>query len=628
MVQEELRSSYKRIVLSCVAALMTLAGCGGVSGDGIDTVRCSVPAETAIAGTTGTALVFTPDPIVDSGRSSLTPDELDLDGYRTTVELSNLSGRGVLEGKFVEVRNGLDCQERFSAYSEMNEFNYEHLEPGFQEAMSYYYGDAFRSSLAEAGAEYLLPERPVRIVAHCMRDDNAYYERYFDPHLGQVLERVCLGDSAISPGASYADDASVVVHELQHATTVHSYSTKEELNRFWYDEAGSLNEAVSDFVALSFLAPSVPNEFDPKLFSRWALATFIPDMLNTRGAHKCPTYDSRYPECGEYPAFSADRNGVSYVYPDGLGWPFANNFDGPGFVSSAFTDYRGQEEIHNAGMVLTGAIWDAYEGVKANQGGDEKTAYSLMIKATMKALALLPKPTLVSQSPVTFRGLIEVFVDVAPAVGFTSSDLAAASAAFTARGLLGGDALTPGWAEVGPGAKATPGVKILDNSNTLGAWFARMGARDPRIVTQGIDTGLNGVIDAGEVFAIWFDIANGSDRTAGGLQVTAISSDPDLEFLDSGFNIGAISSQMAQIRYGKVNGSSIVSALASSSSTFHVPTGATYFRTNPHFDRAWTTAFFMQARPGASPGKTVTLTLQIKPVNGSTESVSFPVTIN
>jgi hypothetical protein len=407
------RSRPRWISSACAAGLIAtaLAGCAKGSSDS-QGVNCAASSlEPNVATDTGTARVFSPDPILASGQDALSPTSLQLDSFAKGVTLERLGGHGVLEGKYVDVRNGLGCDGWFGAFDAQNAFAYPHSDARFQEAMSYYWGDQYRSSLDKAG--YLQPSLPVHVLAHCSKEDNAFFMRGKDSG-GNRVELVCLGDSVATPGASYADDATVTVHELQHATTTDTYSFSENLNSFWYDEAGSLNEAVSDFMALVFEEPLVSPTFDPRVFSRWALGTFIPHHAGTRGAHKCPAYDPTYPSCTGFPAFSATNNTISYVYPDGMGWPYANNFQGPGYARDAFSTYKGQEEIHNAGILLTGALWDVYEAIKANHSGNQAEAQSLSTKLVMESISHLPKPTSSSGSPVSYRGLATQLVTYAP----------------------------------------------------------------------------------------------------------------------------------------------------------------------------------------------------------------------
>ena len=104
-------------------------------------------------------------------------------------------------------------------------------------------------------------------------------------------------------------------------------------------------------------------------------------------------YDSRFPECDQYPNFKSpnEKNGfitaLSYVYPDGVGWPYSFNdkkadaddvepkvnqkdIDNKDLLLNAYTSFPAQEEIHNTGMVILGALWDAYEAIKSNHSGD------------------------------------------------------------------------------------------------------------------------------------------------------------------------------------------------------------------------------------------------------------------
>ena len=140
---------------------------------------------------TGHAKVFSPDPIISSGQSSLSPNSLKLDSFATPVTLNHLGGHGVLEGPYVDVRNGTSCREWFGAYDVNNSFVYPHSDPRFQETMAYHWGDQYRSKLAEYG--YVLTGAPVEIIAHCQAEDNAFFVRGRDS-TGQAFEIVCLGD--------------------------------------------------------------------------------------------------------------------------------------------------------------------------------------------------------------------------------------------------------------------------------------------------------------------------------------------------------------------------------------------------------------------------------------------------
>ena len=114
-------------------------------------------------------------------------------------------------------------------------------------------------------------------------------------------------------------------------------------------------------------------------------------------------------------------------------------------------------------------------------------------------------------------------------------------------------------------------MRIQDNPTILKTWLISMGS-DASVVTQGIATGLNEQMDSGEVVAVWFDLKNSSHVTAGGVQLTVTSQDPDVTFLDNSFNVGYLAPNQAQILYEKINGLDIVQALGS------IPSGNSYFK--------------------------------------------------
>jgi hypothetical protein len=617
--------SASQLALQLVSAGVLAAVFTGCAKEDVAAPGYCAPQQRPLNGAkTGVARVFMPDPIIGSGIATLAPTASNLDAHARAANLSNLLGTGVLAGKYADVRDGSVCGASYGAYDLDGQFSYSHSDARFQEAMTYYWSDKFRSELdglGYLGSSGSSAVRAVRILANCPVTENAFFVRTADEQ-GQPLDLVCLGHSTATPGARYADDAMVTVHELQHATTTGVYN--DHLKQFWYDEAGALNEAVSDFMALMQQQPLLGSQ-DPKLFSRWALGAFMPGRSSSRGAHRCPTYDPTYPACGGFPAFSADSNKISYVYPDGMGWPHANGFRGPGYASSAFSTYASQEEIHNASVLMTGALWDVYEGIRANHGGDAAAARALASKLVLEALKHLPRPY---TTPITFRALASQMSLYAATVGLTASDQASMTAALTERGLLGGPQVAAHWASVGPGnASVTPGMRILDNPPRLKGWLVDMfqTLEATALVPQGIETN-NGKLDPGELVAVWFDIQNGDATTAGGVTLTVTALDAYATFQEQA-NIGIVSSTQAQLMYGKINGTAVVSALSSSNPTYHVATGNTYFRTNPYFDRTYSHAFWVKVSPSAPSGATMRFQVQARPSNGATSTVIFSATI-
>ncbi len=577
-------------------------------------------------GSEGEGSAFNIDPIVSSGNISLSPLSSTIGSGASSVSLSNLSGQGILKGTFVDIRNYNDCLGDYGAYNEKNEFYYAHGEAGFQEVMCYHYGNRLRSFQKES---YAFTEiKALKIFAHCGTNDDAYYWRYKNS-AGAIEEEVCIGDSKLTPGASYADDAMVLMHEVQHASTVNAYSLVNSLNRYWYDEAGALNEGISDFMAMMFSEPTTLI-LDPRIFSRWALGTFFSDR-EARGAHRCPEYDADYPNCSAYQVGAAGFSAgspdtdvkVSYSYPDGLGWLYSLKSDfAPGYLKSYYTATI-QEIIHTSGVLISGTLWDLYEAIKENENGNSNAAQLKVSRLIHEALRHLPKPSWSILSPVTFMGFAQMLVDYAEIVGLTEADRTDLAQTLENRGLYNINTLPSGWASVGTGEMETAGISVIDNPTILKNWIGNFGANQ-NIVTQSSG---NYQLEAGDVAAIWFDIKNTSTLTAGGLHIKATSSSSDVTFLDYTYNAGAVSENEVQFFYSKINGTDIVNSLTSTDPAYNVPTSNSYFTTHPNYSYTWYTAVWIKVATGTTP-QVINLELEITPSNGATETVNFPLTIN
>lgn len=580
---------------------------------------CVTPLSAPTAGATGVGLVFDPDPMSASGLGTLPPTSSSIENYKKEVDLAYLGGYGVLEGQYVDVRNRLQCNDGFGVLDSKNNFKFNQSQSGFQEVMSYYHGTNFRKMLDDSG--YLKPAT-LKIVAHCMKEDNAYYVKGYAG--STLIEEVCLGDSVTTPQASYADDAQVTIHEIQHASTSNFYSQENYLNQFFYDEAGALNEAISDFMAMVATDAAVHPDLDHKVFSRWALGTFVPSSAGGRGTHHCPSYDPTYPLCDKYEAgfggFSAQDNRVSYSYPDGIGWPHDTHYSGPGYLRNIYLNFPYQEEIHNAAVAFSGVLWDAFFRVKDNYDKDSPAPAQVMTKAIHEALMVMPQPSLAAKiSPVTFRDLSQAIVDAAGVVA-KAEDQKVINDAFIQRGFLD-DKVTGSWASVGPGSAATPGLKVLDDPFTLKKWF---GSFLSSVVTQASS---NLRLSPGDAAALWFDIQNNDKRSVGGVTLTVKINSPHVEFLSENYNVGFASKTSSQIQYYKINGLGVVESLSSAQAAYHVPTANSYFKTNPYFASFLTTTVFVKVKSSAPVGAKVTFGVLVEPSNGDAEILNFETTI-
>ena len=558
-----------------------------------------------ITGTVGTGLTFDLDPMVSSKNQTLAPTSVNLGSYAASTPLEHLTGRGLLSGAYVDVVNGT-CGGQHGAFDSSNQFNFPYGDPRFPEVMGYAYGDRFRAALDDANV--LLPAHPVRVIATCNVKDNAYYSQALDS-ANNLVDFICLGTSSRVKGANFADDGEVTMHELEHATTTHAYSTTTDLNRLSYDEAGGINEGISDFMSLIFSEPLLPAGFDPKVFSRWALGSFF-SRPSFRGAHRCPTYDPSFPNCDSFrtdtSGFSGAQNHISFAYPDGMGWPYATTDSGPGIVKNEFLNFTAQEEIHNTATIASGTLFEIYEGLKSSHAGDPVAARKLASKLMVEAMMRLPKPTDANPEPVNYRTFGAALSTATVTLGFSADDQAAIGRTLTERGLIGAPNLESGWAGVGPGSSVNAGIRYIDVQPANGI-------RDEKF-------------KPGDKGAVWFDLKNLSALTAGGISLDVTIVGSGIRFLDGNYNYGYQSDSHANIYYGKVNGSAVVAALAASDPNYSVPTDTTYFRTNPNYDVYGTTTLWVEVLPTATPGP-ITFHVTATPANGPPATLDFPAKI-
>jgi hypothetical protein len=387
-------------------------------------------------------------------------------------------------------------------------------------------------------------------------------------------------------------------------------------------------------MTLMYLAPLVPTKagFDPKLFSGWALGKFGGSANNDRGAYKCPMYDPSWPTCESFPEFSSTGH-VSYVYPDGLGWPFAQANGGSPTSGQVFANFSNQEEIHNNAVIIEGALWDAYKNLEeANGSKDDQNpeVQNKMMRLVVKAIEDLPKPDSQNLSPVNFREFAASVVHVAKAMNLESNEVAAITEGLQTRGLLTAPLLDKNWAAPSAnGLPTSPGIFVVSESNTMKSWLQHHGA-DPSIVN-----GSNSMhaLSPGKSAVIWFNVENESKlgQSAGAVNLTVTSKSPSVSF-DQRLNRGWISSSKVQIQYAKINGSSMIGNVENLANRSTVA-GENYFQTNPHFaftedsSPNFTTGIWVQVASGASHGDTVEFQAEAKPSNGAASVVTFHATI-
>jgi hypothetical protein len=568
-----------------------------------------------VAGSTGNATIFDIDPMHASGNASLSPGTANLEPYTSSATLTNLAGYGNLRGSYVYVvtdrcpaSNG---EPDYGSYSASNDFRYPHSDDRFAETMNYHYGNLYRSELDAAGALY--PTPTFQMIANCDVEDNAYYSQKI---VGSTLvDFVCIGSPTGYATTDFSDDSEVFVHELQHATTGNAYSTLEDFNKLNYDEAGAINEGVSDFTALMQAEPDIMAPFKPFEFSRWALGQFFGESL-ARGAAKCPVWTADYPACAGFnkaaAGFSASAKRISFAYPDGLGWPYAGPTLGS-TLKTVFTNSGGFEEIHQTAPIITGALYDAYVAVKAVYG-DATTARRKMLKLLMETVKVLPKASGTDPSPVTmpvFATTLLATMNGSLSATFSAGAKTAITTAMSDRGLTGIPAVADGWAGVGTGSTQHAGIFFYETT-AVGVANSRM--------------------HAGESGAVWFDVSNSSANTAAAplLKVTISDMTGKVTFSSNrSLNPGYVNSRVAYVRYGKINGSTVVAALNNGTALQNSGMTTSYFAGSSLLGINIDTALYVNVASNASVGFAFNFVVEATPANltSAASTATFPVTV-
>lgn len=198
--------------------------------------------------TTGTAMVFNPDPLSTSGNpynantnwsDNNDADNADLNGQRQSVTLKGLMFDGVvfrLDGPHVTVQE-LEVPTTQIATSTTGNFNFTRSQSGFEDVMVYYHIDTFQRYIQTLGFDSLC-NRPLRVDAHGLngQDNSHFVPQGNNPRLG--FGEGCVDD---------AEDADVIIHEYGHAL---SYDAAPGTNAG--NERNGQDEGLGDYVAASY----------------------------------------------------------------------------------------------------------------------------------------------------------------------------------------------------------------------------------------------------------------------------------------------------------------------------------------------------------------------------------------
>jgi hypothetical protein len=186
---------------------------------------------------TGSALVFVPNPVQSLGDESLT-DQKDSDAavpaaaYHA-VRLTNLDGSGFLRGDYANVYSSTGNL----AFSPTNTFAYTRHQDEFEQVMAYYWiteAQKYIHSLGFGETRRAIDNRPQAVRINQLGYDNSFTTDHPKNEL-----RFGKG------GVDDAEDAEVILHEYGHA--VHFSQNFS----FASEQAGAISEGFADYWAVT-----------------------------------------------------------------------------------------------------------------------------------------------------------------------------------------------------------------------------------------------------------------------------------------------------------------------------------------------------------------------------------------
>src|SRR5690242_1080261 len=229
------------VVLAACAAIVTVAGA----------------TKPGAGGSTGSAMVFVPNPVQSLGDESLT-DQKDSDAavpaaaYHA-VQLTNLDGSGFLHGDYATVYSSTGNQ----AYSPTNTFAYTRSQDEFEQVMAYYWITQAQRYIHSLGFGVTRPginNQPQKVRINQYGADNSFETDH------PILE-IRYGKG----GVDDAEDAEVILHEYGHA--IHS---SQNFN-FDPEQNGAISEGFGDYwaVTVTDVVSGVPTQTPEACVADW-----------------------------------------------------------------------------------------------------------------------------------------------------------------------------------------------------------------------------------------------------------------------------------------------------------------------------------------------------------------------
>ncbi|MEO8273888.1 MAG: bacillolysin [Chloroflexota bacterium] len=210
--------------------------------------------------TSGTGLVFLPNPVVSSGSYIGLEDNKDADSdalnnERVQVTLPDLDGSGYLRGTYAIVVG----ETGDSAYSVNCTFNYTRHDDRFEQVMAYYWvttSQAYTQSLGfteSTGLWRVINGDQQRVRINQYGVDNSFATDH-------PRDEMRFGKG----GVDDAEDGEVILHELGHQIHFSQSSTF-----FATNEAGGISEGFGDYWAATVSEWVTGGEPDPACIAEW-----------------------------------------------------------------------------------------------------------------------------------------------------------------------------------------------------------------------------------------------------------------------------------------------------------------------------------------------------------------------
>ena len=258
------RPTSRRAVLAVLAASLAIA------------LPAAVVAKPASGCTSGTALVFLPNPVVTTGNENLKDlkdsDQAVLNDERVAVTLTGLDGSGYLSGTWATIKSEVGAPA-YSTPADGCTYEYTRHDDRFEQVMAYYWvtrSQDYLHSLGFNGRQWPLvngDQQRVRINQWGL--DNSFATDH-------PTDELRFGKG----GVDDAEDAEVILHELGHQ--IHF---SQSANFFATEQAGAISEGFGDYWAATVVEwamaqAGVTELTDPKCIMDWDSTSYTPGPIH------------------------------------------------------------------------------------------------------------------------------------------------------------------------------------------------------------------------------------------------------------------------------------------------------------------------------------------------------------